>query len=167
MRTVSACFAVLRQIRSVRPQLHSKANAAITGRVAGGATPRLRQRNTIWLSGIPNRSSAVRSDARLISIYSLPKCDHVTPLLRELHWLEIRQRIDYKLAVRRRCNPPAFFSVSQTWGLAGAFVRRRRVSSLSLRRNFPQLAIAPSPLPLLASGTVCRSQSHRRRRFSL
>ena len=31
--------------------------------------------------------------------HSARKHDHVTPLLRELHWLRMRQRIDYKLAV--------------------------------------------------------------------
>ena len=32
-------------------------------------------------------------------VYSSRRYDHVTPLLRELHWLRMSQRIDYKLAV--------------------------------------------------------------------
>ena len=32
-------------------------------------------------------------------ICNLPKSAHVTPLLRELHWLPIRQRIEFKMLV--------------------------------------------------------------------
>ena len=32
-------------------------------------------------------------------IFSACRSDHITPLLQELHWLRIRDRIDFKLAV--------------------------------------------------------------------
>ena len=32
-------------------------------------------------------------------IYRKSRCEHVTPLLRELHWLQSRQRADFKLAI--------------------------------------------------------------------
>ena len=35
--------------------------------------------------------------ARLI--FASSKCDHITPLLRQLHWLKVPWQIDYKLAV--------------------------------------------------------------------
>ena len=35
--------------------------------------------------------------ARLV--FASSKCDHITPLLRQLHWLKVLWRIDYKLAV--------------------------------------------------------------------
>ena len=35
--------------------------------------------------------------ARLV--FASPKCDHIMPLLRQLHWLTVPWRIDYKLAV--------------------------------------------------------------------
>lgn len=35
--------------------------------------------------------------ARIVN--KTPKRDHITPVLRELHWLPIRERIDYKLAL--------------------------------------------------------------------
>ena len=41
--------------------------------------------------------SVLNAAARVI--YSAQRCDHVTPLLRDLHWLKMRQWIDYKLAV--------------------------------------------------------------------
>ena len=38
-------------------------------------------------------------NATSLLVYSRWSYDHVTLLLRELHWLEMRQRIEYKLAV--------------------------------------------------------------------
>ena len=42
------------------------------------------------------------------------KYDHVTPLLRELHWLPIKARIEYKLAITcfksLNCNFPSYIS---------------------------------------------------------
>ena len=80
-------------------QLHSKAGDAISGRVAGPVPARLQQRNTRWSSGKLNDrlQSVLNAAARLV--YSRRRYDHVTPLLRELYWLEMRQRIVYKLAV--------------------------------------------------------------------
>ena len=39
--------------------------------------------------------------ARLV--FSARKYDHVTPLLHQLHWLKMEQRIEYKLAVLVYC----------------------------------------------------------------
>ena len=41
--------------------------------------------------------SVLNASARLI--YASRKTEHVTPLLRDLHWLRYPERIDYKLAV--------------------------------------------------------------------
>ena len=54
------------------------------------------------LVGLPayqvNRlQSVLNAAARLV--LSRSKCDHVTPLLLELHWLRIEQRIEFKLSV--------------------------------------------------------------------
>ena len=43
------------------------------------------------LYGLPVLNAA----ARLVS--HAPRCCHVTPFLRELHWLPVRQRINYKI----------------------------------------------------------------------
>jgi len=32
-------------------------------------------------------------------IYSSSRFDHITPLLRQLHWLKAKERIDFKLTV--------------------------------------------------------------------
>jgi len=46
---------------------------------------------------IDGLQSVLNAAARLV--YSSRRYDHVTPLLRELHWLRMSRRIDYKLAV--------------------------------------------------------------------
>ena len=54
------------------------------------------------LTGISRRlldrlQSVLNAAARLI--YSRRKHDHVTPLLKELHWLRVPERIRFRLAV--------------------------------------------------------------------
>ena len=41
--------------------------------------------------------SVQNAAARLIT--GTNRCDHITPVLRELHWLPVRQRVEFKLAV--------------------------------------------------------------------
>jgi hypothetical protein len=97
-KTVSGCFNVLRQLRSIsrsvsRPVLQSLVVALVLSRLDyGNAT----------LAGIPNclcdrLQSVLNAAARLI--FAAKKYDHVTLLLEELHWLRARQRITYKLAM--------------------------------------------------------------------
>ena len=50
---------------------------------------------------IDRLQSMLNAAAQLV--YSSRRYDHVTPLLRELHWLRMSQRIDYKLAVLVYC----------------------------------------------------------------
>jgi hypothetical protein len=97
-RTVSGCFAVLRQIRSIRRCVsRSVVQSLIVSLVLsrldyGGAT----------LAGLPARllerlQSVMNAAARLI--YGFRKFDHVTPLLRDLHWLRVPERVTFRLAV--------------------------------------------------------------------
>ena len=97
-KTVSNCFAVLRQIRSIRrsvtkPVLQSLVVSMVLTRLDYGSAT---------LAGLPNTllnrlQSVLHAAARLI--YSARKYDHVTPLLRDLHWLRVPERIAYRLAV--------------------------------------------------------------------
>jgi hypothetical protein len=97
-RTVSACFATLRQIRSIRrsitrPVLQSLVAALTLTRLDYGCST---------LAGLPARQlnrlqSVLNAAARLI--YSARKSEHVSPLLRQLHWLRVPQRIEFRLAV--------------------------------------------------------------------
>ena len=97
-RTVSACFATLRQIRSIRrsvtrPVLRSLVAALTLTRLDYGCST---------LAGLPARQldrlqSVLNAAARLV--YSARRTEHVSPLLRELHWLRVPQRIEFRLAV--------------------------------------------------------------------
>jgi hypothetical protein len=97
-RTVSTCFAVLRQLRTIR---RSASRTVIQSLVTSLVLSRLDYGNTT-LAGIPQYllrrlQSVMNAAARLI--YSSSRFDHITPLLRQLHWLKAKERTDYKLAV--------------------------------------------------------------------
>ena len=77
----------------------------------------------------------MNSAARLV--FSSSRYDHVSPLLRQLHWLKARERIDFKLAlVVYKCQHGAALSyladeLSQQVNLEGR-CRLHSASSLSL-----------------------------------
>jgi len=54
------------------------------------------------LVGLPakllNRLQAVINTAACLVCHSV-KADHITPVLKDLHWLQIQERIQYKLCV--------------------------------------------------------------------
>ena len=70
------------------------------------------------LAGLPRQlldrcQSVMIATARLV--FSARKYDHITPLLRDLHWLRTPQRIEYRLAVLAfRCQhglDPSYLSM--------------------------------------------------------
>lgn len=97
-KTVSTCFAALRQIKSIRRSIPRRVLESL---VASLVITRLDYGNAV-LGGLPRRlldrlQSVLNAAARMI--FSSRKFDHVTPLLRDLHWLRMPERIEYKLAV--------------------------------------------------------------------
>ena len=83
-KTVSACFAVLRQIRSIRqsvtrPVLQSLVASLVLTRLDFVVRLPARQLNRL--------QSVLNAAARLV--YSARRSEHVSPLLYELHWLRI------------------------------------------------------------------------------
>jgi len=90
--TVRACFAALRQIRSARPSLTREAlltllralvvtNVDYCSSTLAGVSSALLQR----------LQSVLNAAARLV--FSARRSEHITPLLRELHWLKVPERI--------------------------------------------------------------------------
>ena len=156
-KTVKNCFAALRQIHNVRrsvtrPVLLSLVSALVLSRLDYGSAT---------LAGLPtyllNRlQSVLNAAARLV--HSARKHHYVTPLLREIHWLRMRQRIDYKLAV---------LIFSCLYGQAPPYLTEglQRVAEVDARRHLrsastnahPRVArpsvIALSQWPLRESGT--------------
>ena len=97
-RTVAGCFAVLRQLRSVRRSVPSFVFQTLIVSLVlmkldfGNAT----------LAGLPtyllNRLQSVLNAAAR-SIAGLRRSDHVTDTLASFHWLRASERINFKLAV--------------------------------------------------------------------
>jgi hypothetical protein len=96
--TVRLCFAALRQIRSIRRSLPPSAlqtliQALVVSKldycssVMAGASGALLRR----------LQSVLNAAARMI--FSARRYEHITPLLRELHWLKAPERIQFRLCV--------------------------------------------------------------------
>ena len=97
-RTVSSCFAVLRQLRSIR---RSVSPAVLQSLVVSLVLSRLDYGNAT-LAGLPrNQLDGLQSvmNAAAWLVCSARKYKHITPLLRALHWLPVHERIEFKLAV--------------------------------------------------------------------
>lgn len=97
-RTVSSCFAVLRQLRSIR---RSVSRPVMTSLVVSLVLTRL-DYGSATLAGLPsillNRlQSVLNAAARLV--HCARRNDHITPILRDLHWLRVPERIAFRLAV--------------------------------------------------------------------
>jgi len=82
---------ILRRIRPVRHQLGRDVTAKL---VKALVLSRLDHCNAV-LAGLP----AMAYDAAARTVLDLKLGDHVTPALRELHWLPITERIQYKLCL--------------------------------------------------------------------
>jgi len=98
MRTTSTCFAVLCQLRGIR---RSIPRTVFQSLVSCLVLPWLDYCNSI-LAGIPLHlvrclQSVMNAAARLV--FSSSNFDHITPHLRQLHWLTISWQIDFKLAI--------------------------------------------------------------------
>jgi len=71
----------------------------VAGHLAGVVTPGLWQRDprrSIWQPA-QQTMSVMNAAARLVC--SARKYEHITPLLRDLHWLRVPERIEFKLSV--------------------------------------------------------------------
>jgi len=130
--TARACFAALRQIRSVRRYLTREAlltllralvinNADYCSSTLAGVSSAQLQR----------LQSVLNAAARLV--FSERRSEHITPLLRELHWLKVAERIQFRLCVlMHRClhgTAPPY--LAETLQLTADVQGRRRLRSAS------------------------------------
>jgi len=110
---LSSSYSALRQIRSIMPSLPSHAlNTLVTALVHS----RLDYCNVVF-AGLPacdiqRLQSVLNTAVRLVAGSS--RRDHVTSLLRDRHWLPVKQRVEYKLCVMvHRClygDAPAYLA---------------------------------------------------------
>ena len=131
-KTVCSCFAALRQLRSIR---RSVTRPVLLSLVASLVLSRL-DYCLATLAGLPDRQlnrlqSVLNAAARLIC--GARKFDHITPLLRDLHWLKIPERINYRLSVLvYRClhgQAPSY--LASEFRLVADVESRRRLRSAS------------------------------------
>ncbi len=96
--SIRSCNANLRQIAHIRPFLTHDATATLVNSIV---TSRLDYVNSLLFelpNHLINRLQLIQNNAARI-IYRKRKYDHVTPLLKSLHWLPIKYRIQYKINV--------------------------------------------------------------------
>ena len=172
---VRACFAALRQIRRVRRSLSR--HALLT--LVRALIVKVGYCNSV-LAGIPGQlqdrlQSVLNVTARLV--FSARRSERITPLLRELHWLRVPERVTFRLFILAyRClhaTAPAYLAESLLW-TSNVDIRRHPRSADSA------MMVAPSTTRLTLGdrafqwlrhvrGTACRRLSgmHRRWRRSV
>jgi len=168
-KTVSACFAVLRQLRGIR---RSVPRSVLQSLVTSLVMTRLDYGNST-LAGIPlyilkRLQSVMNSAARLV--FGSSRYDHVAPLLRQLHWLMAAERIDFKLALLvYKCQHGAApsYLADELRQPADCDARRRirsASSPLLIVRRTRLSSIGDRAFPVAAArvGTVCRATSRLR-----
>jgi len=131
-KTVSNCFFAMRSIRSVR---RSVSKAVLLSLVTALVLSRVDYGNAT-LAGRPARQlcrlqSVLHAAARIV--FRARKFDHVTPLLRELHWFRIPERITFKLSclVFRSLNGTAPAYLADSINRATDVTMRRSLRSSS------------------------------------
>ena len=89
--TVKACLVVFRHIRSVRRSRHQHALLTIIRALVAGKVDYF---NAV-LTGVSGRLRSILKAARLV--FAVRKSEPITPLLCELHWLRVPERIQFRL----------------------------------------------------------------------
>ena len=120
---------------------------SVPRRVAGVDQTGLRLRDAGWAPAclLDKLQSVMNAAARLIC--SARKYDHVTSLLRELHWLRVPERITFRLAVYAyRCQH----------GLAPSYLADdiRRVADVESRRRLRSASTAQLLVPPTEHSTI-------------
>lgn len=128
--TVRLCFAALRQIRSVRRALPRHALLTL---IRSLVVSKVDYCNSL-LTGVSGHllgrlQSVLNAAARLV--FSARRHEHISPLLRELHWLRVPERIRFRLCVLAyRClNGMAPAYLAESLHLVSDVARRRLRSS--------------------------------------
>ena len=91
-------FLHIRQLRQIRQLLDFSTAITLANSLVSS---RLDFCNSL-LYGLPDSSlfrlQRVQNSLARVVVQSIKRCDHITPVLRKLHWLPIRDRITFKIA---------------------------------------------------------------------
>jgi len=131
-RLVSSCFGILRQIRNTRRSLP---RSTLTMLISSFITSKLDYCNVALVGltrcDLDRLQSVINAAARLT--VSAEHYDHISPLLVDLHWLRMAERIQYKLCVLvYRClhrSAPCY--LQQTVCPVASMESRRRLRSVT------------------------------------
>ena len=126
---VRACFAALRQIRSVRRSVTTC--LADLGSCTDCQQGGLLQLGSHWYPGqLQDRLQSVLNAADHL-VFSARRSERITPLLRELHWLRVPEQVTFRLCVLAYCclhgTTPAY--LAESWHRTSNIDTRRRLRS--------------------------------------
>ena len=100
VHVAAVCRSGYFQLRQLRPAVRSLSDDASRALVQAFISCRLDYCNSVLFGisdGLLGRLQSVQNAAaRLIT--GARRCDHITPALRQLHWLPVRQRVAFKIA---------------------------------------------------------------------
>jgi len=161
-RTVSRCFAALRQLRQIRCSVPP---ATFQSLVVTLVLSRLDYGNAVLvgLSAYLVRHQQSVLNAAALLIYCMRSADHITDALACLHWLRVLEQIDFKVAVLTY----KVLHVSAPWYLGPLVPVANLPGRRTLRSSGTSRLIVPSVrrstvgdrrsrLLDLVSGTLCR-----------
>ena len=96
LSVTKSCYYQLYRIGQIRPYLSEKATAIL---VRSLILSKLDYVNSLLYGiseGLLDKLQRIQNNAARL-VYRKKKFDHVTPLMKELHWLPVRQRIEFKI----------------------------------------------------------------------
>jgi len=171
---VRACFAALRQIRSVRRSLSRHALLTLVRSLIVSKVDYCNSVESV-LAGIPGQlqdwlQSVLNAAARLV--FSARRSERITQLLRELHWLRVPELVTFRLCVLvYRClhgTAPAYLAES-LHRTSDVNTRRRLHSADSAMLVVPSTrrsTLGDRAFPVAsARGTACCRLSGMHRRW--
>jgi len=143
-QTVSRCFAVSRQLRTVRRQVPTSVFQSL---IVALVLSQLDYCNSV-LFGLPanliQRLQSVQNAAARV-IFRIRRSEHITPALISLHWLRVPERISFKLAVmtyRSTHGTSPSYLKSYFTRVSDMTSRRRLRSSTSHRLDVPPVRLS-------------------------
>jgi len=146
-RTVSRCFAALRQLCSIRRQIPS---AMFQSLIVALVLSRLDYCNSV-LYGLPasiiHRLQSVQNAAARL-IFGIRRSEHITDALITIHWLRVPERISFKLAVLAY---RAIHGTEPTY-LQSCFTRLADMTSRQRLRSWASQRLAVTPVRLTTVG---------------